>query len=305
MDHTDDRAALAADVLDAPPVFDTPVGASTNTIGPEGASLDLLGLSIFATAPGPVRIDMKDAVPALVIMPDARLATDITTFRIDGQSFRPGAIETSRFDLHAPSPTFELDATNYGWECLIEIDEARLPLLAHETTDGEVRFRAPVEHGSDEALAQLASLTIDHLRGGGSDRLYVEGLAIAMTARAFDLTREPGRPVPTRGTDARIARALDYAEAHLDESLSVAQLASAAGMSPSWFAQSFRDVMGKPVHGYVRERRLERARILLGRRGLPIQHIAYACGFSDQAHLTRAFKARFGVTPAKAREEMS
>ncbi|KIT18208.1 helix-turn-helix domain-containing protein [Jannaschia aquimarina] len=185
------------------------------------------------------------------------------------------------------------------------MDETKLPLLAHETTDGEACFRELFEDGHDDAMAQLASLAIDHLRRANPDRLYVEGLAIAMTARAFSLTREPGRPVPTRGTDARIARALDYAEAHLDESLSVAQLAAVAGMSPSWFAQSFRAVVGKPVHAQIRERRLERARILLGQRSLSIQQIAHACGFSDQAHLTRAFKARFEVTPAKAREEMA
>ena len=86
------------------------------------------------------------------------------------------------------------------------------------------------------------------MRRGKPDRLSVEGLAIAMTARAFETVRSD----TVRGTDARILRAIDYAEAHLDCSLSVAELASVAAKSSSWFQHCFHAATGRPVRAYVR-----------------------------------------------------
>ncbi len=44
--------------------------------------------------------------------------------------------------------------------------------------------------------------------------------------------------------------------------------------------------------------RIAEARLLLA-RGVPPAEAALACGFADQAHLTRTFKRAVGVTPAR------
>jgi len=49
----------------------------------------------------------------------------------------------------------------------------------------------------------------------------------------------------------------------------------------------------------VIERRVERARGLIERAALPLKQVAAACGFTDQAHMTRVIKARLGVTPGQ------
>ena len=254
-------------------------------------------------APGMVELSLVNVKPMLVVPHSERKGGTTVAARVDGKLVGQLPTATGGFDLHAPASSLELIGENYGWECLIEMDEAKLPYLAAEAHDGRLGFDKPIDGGHDGALAQLASLTIEHLRGGKPDRLYVKGLAIAMTARAFEKVRsDTVRSVPTRGTDARIARAIDYAEAHLDRSLSIAELASVAAMSPSWFQHCFHAATGRPVHTYVRERRLERARILILNARLPLQQIAHACGFADASHMGRAFKARFGTTPGRARE---
>jgi AraC-like DNA-binding protein len=43
---------------------------------------------------------------------------------------------------------------------------------------------------------------------------------------------------------------------------------------------------------------VHQARELLRGGGSP-SHVAFQCGFADQAHLTRSFKARLGVTPGQ------
>jgi AraC family transcriptional regulator len=48
-------------------------------------------------------------------------------------------------------------------------------------------------------------------------------------------------------------------------------------------------------------RRVERAKVLLGRTGTPLPDVACRCGFADQSHLTRVFRQRVGVTPGRFR----
>ena len=76
-------------------------------------------------------------------------------------------------------------------------------------------------------------------------------------------------------------------------------------MSPSWFARCFRDVTGKPVHSYVRDRRLEPAREMIEASDISLGEIAYITGFSDHAQMTRLFAKRFGVPPSKWKAERS
>jgi AraC family transcriptional regulator len=59
--------------------------------------------------------------------------------------------------------------------------------------------------------------------------------------------------------------------------------------------------MGEPPHTYVLRRRLERAREALQTSDEPLLAIALRLGFSDQPHLTRLFRRRFGVPPGAFR----
>lgn len=103
--------------------------------------------------------------------------------------------------------------------------------------------------------------------------------------------------------DTRIARTVDYIEAHLGNALTVAEIASVACLSPGHFSRSFKATTGEPVWAYVQRRRCERSRELLLTTRLPIAEVAYHCGFANQSHLTACFKQQFGLTPGAARRE--
>ncbi len=157
---------------------------------------------------------------------------------------------------------------------------------------------------------------IEHLMLGVRDTLhddepsatpYVDYLARAIAAR---LIREhssaaPGDRsgnVPARIGRGQLAKAIDFMEANLDNSIDLAAIAGAAGLSSSHFARQFRTMVGKAPHQYLMHLRIERAQRLLSETDTRVVDIAFACGFANQEHLTRLFKRRCGITPAAYRK---
>ncbi len=104
-------------------------------------------------------------------------------------------------------------------------------------------------------------------------------------------------PPAPRLSDARLARAVDYAETHIAAQLSVGELAAAAAMSPSAFSRAFKAATGETPWHYIRRRRLERAGEMLHRTDASLFDIAVRCGFADASHLARCWKAAHGTTP--------
>jgi AraC family transcriptional regulator len=111
-------------------------------------------------------------------------------------------------------------------------------------------------------------------------------------------------PHPGRGLGpARNRRVRKYIEESLEGDLSIGALAKVAGLSPSYFAEMFRQSTGFTPHQYVCHRRVERARQLLTDEDLPLAEVAYRCGFTSQSQFTTIFQRFTGVTPGKFRSE--
>jgi AraC family transcriptional regulator len=91
---------------------------------------------------------------------------------------------------------------------------------------------------------------------------------------------------------------IDYIEANLACDLRLVELSAVAGVSRSHFARAFRNAVGMAPHAFVLQQRLARAIEWLTPRTLSMSEVAARCGFADQAHLTRAFKSKFGRPPS-------
>ncbi|WP_138467654.1 helix-turn-helix domain-containing protein [Poseidonocella sp. HB161398] len=102
-----------------------------------------------------------------------------------------------------------------------------------------------------------------------------------------------------RGTLApwQIRRVIAHAEAHLASAIAVEELAGIAGLSTGHFSRAFKASTGETPHGFLIRLRLRRAqeRMLAGDE--PLGEVAAACGFTDQAHMTRLFRRHVGDTP--------
>ncbi len=96
--------------------------------------------------------------------------------------------------------------------------------------------------------------------------------------------------------DSRVNQAIDYFYANLAHEIRLKDLAEILGCTQFHLIRLFRTHKGLSPHAFLLQLRLEHARNLL-EKGSPIADTAASSGFSDQSHLTRAFKARYGLTP--------
>jgi AraC-like DNA-binding protein len=115
---------------------------------------------------------------------------------------------------------------------------------------------------------------------------------------------EPFSALPeTRGW--RIRRALDFIELNLSVAgLCAEHVAQDQHISRRRLDQLMREALGHSIAGYLWNRRLERAAADLRdprRAAMPAAQVAFANGFEDAAHFTRAFKRRYEVTPGQWR----
>lgn len=99
----------------------------------------------------------------------------------------------------------------------------------------------------------------------------------------------------------QLQQAIDYIHTHLDNDLSLGQIAGAINISPTYFASLFKRVIGISPHQYVIQQRVKRAKVLLTTTDLTISSIALQVGFSNQSHLTQQFKRLTGMTPKQVR----
>lgn len=100
----------------------------------------------------------------------------------------------------------------------------------------------------------------------------------------------------------QIQRAIDYIEDHLNDELSVEQIARVAAFSRWHFQIVFSSVIGETLKEYIRKRRLSLALISLSSTDQRIIEIAVNSGFDSQESFTRAFKNQFGLTPGDYRK---
>jgi AraC-like DNA-binding protein len=100
-----------------------------------------------------------------------------------------------------------------------------------------------------------------------------------------------------------LLRARDLADAYYFDSLSVDDLARAAGLSRAHFSREFRAAFGEPPHVYLLTRRLERAAALLRNTDRSVADICMSVGLTSVGSFTTSFTRMFGKSPTSFRAD--
>ena len=99
----------------------------------------------------------------------------------------------------------------------------------------------------------------------------------------------------------RLHAVLAWAAGHLDQPLTVAQLADRAALSSRTFARHFRDALGTTPHRWLTTQRLAAARGLLETTAASIDDVAATTGFGSAENLRLHFRRHLGVAPTAYR----
>jgi AraC-like DNA-binding protein len=127
-----------------------------------------------------------------------------------------------------------------------------------------------------------------------------EGMYSVLAALFMRHGSEVRAPIETRERTA-VCRARDYLSENFAQDVGLEELAAIAGLSRAHLIRAFRKEFHITPHAYLTDVRIRRARALLCLGRSPAD-VAFACGFADQAHFTRHFKARVGITPGQFRK---
>ena len=93
-----------------------------------------------------------------------------------------------------------------------------------------------------------------------------------------------------------------YIQTHLSDKLTIAFLCKQFSLSPTFLKENFRRAYNTPIHSFLIQQRLQRARRLIRTTGMPIQKIAQSVGYESSSQFNAAFKHHFGVTPGQYRK---
>lgn len=133
--------------------------------------------------------------------------------------------------------------------------------------------------------------------------LYLESKSLELIAVALAEADQTHIPLK-KGYDAmrsndlkRVRRARELVERDLQNPPKLLDLARAVGMPHPRLNCCFREEYGTTVFGYLREIRLNKAKILLDEGRMNVGEVAYEVGYSSLSHFAKAFKSQFGKVP--------
>lgn len=171
-------------------------------------------------------------------------------------------------------------------------------VVARVTGESDWWFDTAVGH--DSACAQRVTALLDTLWQAREPLAFDSALYTLLGE--FRRHAQVPRATPDEGA-LRFAPVIDYLRAHLSRRLTLDELAAVAGLSPFHFLRRFQAQHHATPQQMLMALRLFEAKRLLA-AGIEPAQVALAAGLTDQAHLTRAFSRRYGVTPARYQKQV-
>jgi transcriptional regulator GlxA family with amidase domain len=261
------------------------VGIATHPLPRSGAALDTL---MVAGGPG-VEAAIADTALTKWVGERARKAR------------RVASVCTGSF-LLAASGVLDGRRAATHWSFCAELAR-RFPAVRVESDpifvrDGSVWTSAGVTAGIDLALALV-------------EEDLGRALALAVARYLVVFLKRPGgqaqfsTALSLQAAEDKFGVLHDWIGRHLADDISLAVLASQAGMSERSFSRRYAEATGlTPVHA-VERLRVEAARRLLSESRLPVKRISQRCGFGSEETMRRSFLRLLATTPQDYRARFS
>jgi len=257
-----------------------------------------------------VEISTADGQWIIPAMQEVSLAMALSDFSatwqvsrgIRSESFSVGTVAICEFDR---TRTFETRETaNFA---VVLLRNEALEQIRQENRQIKAELQAH-DVLQDRTLQQLMEILVREQRQGlPSNSLFLDGIAVTLASHLMHrYTSGLSLETNLRGglTPAILRRSIEFMEEHLENDLSLNELAREAGLSASHFLRSFRQSTGKTPYQFLLNRRVVRAQDLMRDNRTSLTEVALASGFADQHHLARVFRRMTNVTPSTYRRSL-
>ncbi|WP_404471030.1 GlxA family transcriptional regulator [Vreelandella venusta] len=246
-------------------------------------------------------------LPSLAICsgfePETHLTRPLVSWlhRLDQAGCVLGGIDTGCF-LLAAAGLLKGERVTLHWESLPAFRE-RFPRV--DTSDelfelGERRFScAGGAAAMDMALEVIKQRHGAKLAVDVSEQLIHERLRNRHDQQRMSLARRLGTH------NRRLIEAVALMERHLEEPLSLTEVAGRIGVSSRHLQRLFEEHLHRTPRQWYLSLRLTRAKRLLTETDMDVLEVGVACGFSSSSSFARAFRAQFGASPLEARRHNS
>lgn len=118
------------------------------------------------------------------------------------------------------------------------------------------------------------------------------------------ITESDSGTLPNERKLETLRQILVYLKEHINEKISLDDVAAQFYMSTNYFCKYFKKHFGCTFTGYINNMRLEQACRLLSETALPIMEISLQCGFDNLSYFNRLFRQKKGVTPSEYRKQI-
>jgi AraC family transcriptional regulator, arabinose operon regulatory protein len=153
-------------------------------------------------------------------------------------------------------------------------------------------LRDPMRARIEEALIEMDSYARSAIPR--ADEFALNALERAL------LRLDAATPRPAKLSEP-VQEAVLFFARHLDQHLTVEDIARAVSLSPSRLAHLFKQQVGTSPARFVEQRRMERAQVLLSSSALTIAAVSDAADFSSQFYFAARFKVHTGISPSQWR----
>jgi AraC-like DNA-binding protein len=140
---------------------------------------------------------------------------------------------------------------------------------------------------------------------GAARQFFIEGKALELIALKLDMVS--GTPVPAEGINddqmQGLLAARDLLFKDIQNPPSIHKLARAAGMSHPRLGKCFKSVFGCSPFELLRKKRLEWSLDLVRANEMSLTEIAYAAGYANSGHFSKAFLDYYGIQPSRYRKK--
>jgi AraC-like DNA-binding protein len=215
-----------------------------------------------------------------------------------------GRVDASAGDMVMLNPGEMHDGAPLGtgvrtWRMMYFDPDVVIRELAEET-EGAIEILHPVVR--DVLLSERFGMLFACLTDLHSDPLSREERLLHFLVHVFRY--HGGTRAVIGGPSPSVERARRRLDSAPESPISLAELATLAGVSRFQLLRGFTREIGITPHAYLVQRRVLLAQRLLA-SGQTLAQTSMQSGFADQSHMTRAFLRQLGITPGRYQAAIS